>query len=229
MENASKALLIAAGILVGLIVISMIMVSYRQISSYYQTKEQVEISKQMNNFNEKYIPYNRDDVRGSDLLSLINRIVNFNTINPDDDPITISIKIPNNSSAKMFYYNYDKYKNNGNYQKIITLGQVYTQENINEKILNTANLIENQYTQLIATKLAANMSTLMGENTRKEPTDLLDEFKLSHSQLGDIRKKIFEYYQYNQFKRAHFDCKALKYTSAGRVKSFEFEFNGTFE
>ena len=111
MENASKALLIAAGILVGLIVISMIMVSYRQISSYYQTKEQLEISKQTNNFNEKYIPYNRDDVRGSDLLSLINRIVNFNTINPDDDSITISIKIPNNSSAKMFYYNYDKYKN----------------------------------------------------------------------------------------------------------------------
>lgn len=228
MENASKALLIAAGMLVGIIVISMIIVSYRQISSYYNTKEKVEISKQLNSFNQKYIPYNRDNVRGSDLLSLINRIVNFNTINPDDEPITISIEIPNNELAKMFYYNYEKYKNDGNYEKIIKLGETYTQETINQ-ILDKANIIENNYTHLVATKLAANMSTLMGENTRKEPVDLLDEFKLDENKLISIQKNIYEYYQYNQFKRAHFNCEKLEYTSAGRVKAFKFKFNGTFE
>ena len=47
--------------------------------------------------------------------------------------------------------------------------------------------------------------------------------------LPSIQNDIFKYYQYNQFKRAHFDCTELKYTSQGRVKSFSFEFNGTFE
>ena len=55
MENAVKALLIAAGVLVGIILLSLITVSYRQISDYYNEKEQAEISNQLTEFNKDYI------------------------------------------------------------------------------------------------------------------------------------------------------------------------------
>ena len=78
MENASQALLIAAGILIGLILITMIIYGYDQISNYYNTKEQVKVLEQLSDFNKQYDSYNRDDVRGSDILSLINKIIDYN-------------------------------------------------------------------------------------------------------------------------------------------------------
>ena len=38
MENATKALLIAAGVLIGIIILSMLLLGYNQISNYYQQK-----------------------------------------------------------------------------------------------------------------------------------------------------------------------------------------------
>ena len=78
MENASKALLIAAGILIGLILITMIIFGYNQISSYYTNREEVKQSEQLAEFNKQYIGYDREDVRGSDLLSLVNKIIDYN-------------------------------------------------------------------------------------------------------------------------------------------------------
>lgn len=230
MENASKALLIAAGILIGLILITMIIYGYDQISNYYNTKEQVKVLEQLSDFNEQYEPYNRDDVRGSDILSLINKIIDYNTINEGEEKIEISITIPDDDTAKLFYYNYNKNKD----VVLIQLKQQYTQNNI-KPILTEANRIENKYTPGIVTKLSANISTLMGENRLKTKKNLLIELKLmkkEDTQNPDNvvnNQEILKYYQYQQFKRAHFDCTELTYTTQGRVKKFSFKFNGTFE
>lgn len=244
MENASKALLIAAGILIGLIVITMIIYGYRQVSDYYTSKEKVKESEQLAAFNKQYIGYNRNDVRGSDLLSLVNKIIDYNVpkINDtNDEKIEISIIIPNNDKAKLFFYKYDEYYKIGSKEKLIKLGESnkYTQNNIysNNGLIYKANEIEGKYTQAIATKLASKIGTLMGENSRQTPEELFTELKIDASIYGgkvNIQNDILKYYQYMQFKRAHFDCKTpdnksgLEYKK-GRVKSFTFVFNGTFE
>ena len=238
MENAAKALLIAAGVLVGLIVISLIMVSYMRISNYYNEKEKAEISEQLIAFNEQYISYNREDVRGTDIISLVNKIINFNTLK-EEEPITIEITIytkEHEKEANSFYYGIGK---PGDSTKVLIdinkvyashpgIGQKYIRDMFDSAIALESN---NNYSQGRSTKLAANMSTLMGENTRKDPMELLKELKINATKadLPNIQNDILKYYQYNQFKRAHFNCTELKYTSAGRVKSFNFEFNGTFE
>ena len=38
MENATKALLIAAGVLIGIIILSMLLLGYNQISNYYNNR-----------------------------------------------------------------------------------------------------------------------------------------------------------------------------------------------
>ena len=78
MENASKALLIAAGIMIGLIVITMIVYAHHKVSNYYRSKELTLESEQLADFNEQFLGYNRADVRGSDLISLVNKIIDYN-------------------------------------------------------------------------------------------------------------------------------------------------------
>lgn len=233
MENATKALMIAAGVLVGLMVVTLMIYGYNQVSSYYNEKEENKKFEQLANFNEQYIPYNRDDVRGSDILSLVNKIIDFNKVK-DEEEITISIIIQNNDNGKTFFYKYDEYYATGSREKLIKFGATnkFTEDNINSRLINKANAIESTYTQAKATKLAANMSTLMGDNTRKEPEDLLEELKITYEdeyKIRQIQEDILKYYQYQQFKRAHFNCDKLEYTEQGRVKSFTFIFNGTFE
>lgn len=227
MENAAKALLIAGGILIGLIIISLMLYGHSQISNYYETKEQEKETGQLAEFNKQYIPYNRDNVRGSDLLSLVNRIIDYNEPKMNDineEKINISIFI---DDIQNFYYKYAENKN----VKLIQSGTTYTQDNLNSKLISPANQIEIKYTQALATKLSANITTLMGDNSRKEPNDLFAELKVNASSYGGlatIRQDILLYYQYQQFKRAHFNCENLTYKD-GRVKSFTFRFNGTFE
>ena len=242
MENASKALLIAAGILMGLILITMTIYGYNQITSYYKTKEQAAESEQLIAFNKQFIGYNRDDVRGSDLISLVNKIIDYNVdkINyTNDEKIEISIVIPvmADGSHKNFYYKYDTYY--GSKKKLINFGEsnAFTEQNIyNENgLIDEANKIEALYTQALATKLTTKIATLMDEykdNRKITKEDLFTELKIDPNNYdggaGTMQENILKYYQYIQFKRAHFDCTDLTYKN-GRVKSFTFEFNGTFE
>ena len=89
--------------------------------------------------------------------------------------------------------------------------------------------IENKYNgQSVAKSLAENLFTLM-EGEEKDRQQLFKRLKLNPSNLAECQNDILKYYQYMQFKRAHFDSKGLTYTNQGRVKSFEFVFNGKFE
>ena len=107
MENVSKALLIAAGVLIGLIVLTMLVVIHRQVTSYYTAKEKARTFEQLQEFNSQYTPYNRKNVRGTELISLINKIINFNE--QEDEigiQITIDFKGTDTTRARnSFYYN----------------------------------------------------------------------------------------------------------------------------
>lgn len=53
MENATKALLIAAGVLIGIIILSMLLLGYNQISNYYQQQSDNLSLKQIVELNKK--------------------------------------------------------------------------------------------------------------------------------------------------------------------------------
>jgi len=221
MENASKALLIAAGILIGLILITMIIYGHGQISSYYKTRDENKKIEQLAEFNKQYIGYNRDDVRGSDLLSLINKTIDHNTLSEGmEEDISIIIS-PLRNDGKEFYYKYDENRR----VKLIDIRATYSQSNIQTQLLDEVALIEDEYTPELATKLATNISTVMGDNTRKTKKDLLVELKMMNpedddSKADDIVENadILKYYQYIQFKRAHFNCEELTYKDRKSTK-----------
>lgn len=78
MENASKALLIAAGMFFAILIVSLLVVFYNQISSYYSQKHEATMIEQSTKFNARFENFNRDNIRGSDLISLMNKIIDYN-------------------------------------------------------------------------------------------------------------------------------------------------------
>ncbi len=78
MENASKALIMAGGVLIALMIIGALILMFSNLSSYQETNVRGERSAQVVEFNNRFETYNRDDVRGSDLYSLLNSAINYN-------------------------------------------------------------------------------------------------------------------------------------------------------
>lgn len=235
MENASKALIIAAGIFFGLLIITISLFMFNKISDYYELKEADRVTEQLTAFNKQYTSYNRSDVRGSDILSLINKIIDFNgnrQIGAEEMKISISIK-DSAGKYKNFYYKYA----GSSSETLLKTNVTYTHGNIGTSFLNKANSIASKYGGK-ADKLASNISTLIidegltgtsKDRAEKARQDLLEQLKINGISDQQINNDILDYYQYQQFKRAHFDCTLITFTKSGRVESFEFEFNGKFE
>lgn len=98
MENATKALLISAAVMIAIMVLSLLMMAYNQVSDYYENEHLNAMAKQSEEFNNNFINYDRDNIRGSDLLSLMNKVIDFNeresyTEGTDYQRIEVTIKI----------------------------------------------------------------------------------------------------------------------------------------
>lgn len=84
MENASRALIMAAGILIALMTIGLLVIMFNNMSNTQKENIQVARETQVIEFNNQYTSYLRDDVRGSDMISLMHRIIDYNTRKGDD-------------------------------------------------------------------------------------------------------------------------------------------------
>lgn len=78
MENASKAIIIAGGMLIAIVLMGLIIWGYTQLRNVQQTKSDSESSLQLAEFNKKLEAYNRTTVRGFELISLSNLIEDMN-------------------------------------------------------------------------------------------------------------------------------------------------------
>lgn len=76
MENATKALLIAAAVLIAILIISLGIVVYNRAS---ETVSSVDMSGQeIQAFNEKFLKYNGNNKRGTEVNALLKAVVNSN-------------------------------------------------------------------------------------------------------------------------------------------------------
>ncbi len=78
MENASKAILMAGGILIGIIILGALFLMFKNLSSYKSSDTNNSRTAQVLEFNNQYDTYDRKDVRGSELYSLLNKVIDYN-------------------------------------------------------------------------------------------------------------------------------------------------------
>jgi len=125
MENSVQALLIAAGVLIGILILSLGISLYTSLSGFVDNSEQEIISKEIQEFNEKFIKY-----------------INCETI-AEEPQFTLTIQdvvtAANTAHENNIRYNLDKYENN-NFYVTIKLNNQPLEKNINSKM---AELLEN--------------------------------------------------------------------------------------
>ena len=205
MENASKALLIAGGMLIALLTITLLVIMFNQIGGFYSSEENAEREEQIAKFNLEYEAYNREDVRGTDLLSLINKVINYNERKSEEgvEGADIGFQAINMTVKGL---DISKLTSDGEEPQLITKSN-YTIKEFKINVINKLN------------KLIGNFPG--GEN---------ELIKLSKTINDSSSEEVRKYYEYVQFKRAHFKCTNVEYNKkTGRIIKMEFEFTGKFE
>lgn len=113
MENASKALTMAAGVLIAILIIALIYVLINNISDLSQQDEQQLIAKQTATFNKDFESYDRKLMRGVDLITVINKAIANNEKYENEQKIydinivftlksdvtTVTVKVKNNKQV----------------------------------------------------------------------------------------------------------------------------------
>ena len=78
MENASKALVMAGAVLIGIMVIATLLYAASTWGLLPQRKDDMEAAKQLAEFNQQFESYYRDSLYGTDLVSVLNKAIDNN-------------------------------------------------------------------------------------------------------------------------------------------------------
>lgn len=91
MENASKALIIAGAILLSILIITLGIFIYQQASGVVKNNSMNQFEIQT--FNEKFTQSEGTNVRGPEVNTLLNRIIQNNVANQDDTSKQVKVKV----------------------------------------------------------------------------------------------------------------------------------------
>lgn len=102
MENASKALLIAGGVLIAILIVSVLVVTLNIVNFNQRTREKALATEQLAEFNQKYEAYNKKALRGTDIITLKNMAKsegNAVTVKVTNGTEEIDVSIEKNKTA----------------------------------------------------------------------------------------------------------------------------------
>ena len=93
MENATKALLMAAGVLIGILMLSIFVLVFKKSGQFLESIDTVETTELITQYNSKLIDYNRDNNNIFDVISACNKAFDINYKNMFDEKDGINIYI----------------------------------------------------------------------------------------------------------------------------------------
>ena len=135
MENASKALIMAASVLLSVLIIGMLVFFYKNVIELKRTEAVSEETKKIYEYNKKMEMFNRDGLYGSELLSLANLIEDYNRTQhelKEYEKIELQVAIKKIPSAYYF--------KKTNYNSYIELTKIVNQLSNDIKVLETTKL-----------------------------------------------------------------------------------------
>lgn len=243
MENATKALLIAAGILLIIMIISVVMIFWDEMAGYFTEKHEATMLEQLAEFNNKFSNYNGKTIRGNELISIMNRIIDYNNYQSDMvgyERVAIIIDLKGHHEEM-------KYKGENGANTIIKVNDGTSITNTGVKKDELIKNIAETSSTLSATlgisdvklqKLSAQIANIVDdeavdyrsrEDYKEYRAQLLtrilgDDVEVADSRIANIKKATYQYYQFTQFKRAMFKCTHIGYNEQnGRINEMKFE------
>ena len=192
MENASKALLMAGGILLVMLIIALLIFSWSRFSDFYNRNDELAEIEDISKFNLQFTNYENRDVYGYELISLANKVADYNMrysdvadAKNDEKYNKITMKIDLVSDVYREKLCKD---NSGN---LLFKSKVYTVEGITN-IINMAQNIEDNYgSSNAASKLAKSIDSLILSDTQLE-------YNRNMRHMTDIQSKIYAIESFNK-------------------------------
>lgn len=249
MENASKALLIAASLIIGVMLLALVYVYGGKMSGYFTEKSDANRLQQLIKYNNKFENYNNKTIRGNELISIMNMVIDYNNYQSGIEGyerIEIEIDLQNledqllddkvSSVAPLFDVNSNGEITNKNSDNDI--------KDISELSANILSGAKGNLTWLTETKLqklSANIEwiaydeDLTGTQLQDYEANRIAKLKeilgrdIEEREIDDIKEVTCLYNQLTQFKRAVFECTDVLYQKDdeeienGRVKKMKFE------
>ncbi len=199
MENASKALIMAGGVLISLMVIGLLVLFYNNLSGMQKIKTDSETEQQAAEFNKQYDVYARD-VYGSEILSIANKIADYNKREADNKgytPIDLEVTFTKGLSERYFVENkvysakdlYDITANKSAKNPICL--EEYVKQLGNKTVYSRINSSISRQIKKIATMRTNDLQALGIEEA--DYKDNLAEYNQYKNLLTQMKETVFKY------------------------------------
>lgn len=205
MENASKALLIGAGVLMAMIVISVLIVTLNNITNIEMASQEKKEAEEIKEFNEAFLSYNKSAMYGTDLISVLNLAIDnnqrYNASFGEEYYVNVSFSIQDN--LEDITYQYTLNPRDGTYKK-------QEKSKITKIYGGRTYSIKNDLS-LIQTNILSQLTRKEAETTITRQTGgVIYEYTIRETEILDLKRKTFR-------------CKNVDTLQNGRVISMEFE------
>ena len=221
MENASKALLIAGGMLLTMMIMAMLISLGISISDVAESQDKNQLTKQIQEFNKGYEAYNKTKMFGIDVITVTNKAINHNkTIAATEtEAYYVNIKIKTNQTFETIVMETDNTKIYGEQKRL-------KGANITTNIKNLLGNPSNNYGAYLDAGVLYELgvwqnngeSFIMNNNfIQFFEGDTIDKTVTT----PDKKKTYTMYSALTNFKIAVFECSEIEYEE-GRVSSMTF-------
>lgn len=119
MENASKALIIAGGVFLTIIVIGALVFVWSKTGAFNSSIEDVKEMEQITAFNKSFESYQKTLLRGTDVASVINKVRNNNKIYADNPEYQIEWEMTFEDAGAGLSNGTYKESNSANYNNML--------------------------------------------------------------------------------------------------------------
>lgn len=194
MENASKALTMAGGVLIALLVISLLVLFFHNVRDLQGMEQSSEEQEQAVEFNKQYDVYARN-VYGSELLSIANKIADYNKREAENKGYTkieLYVQIQNDMDTTFF--------KKGTYTSSALIEEIEKVENqvdeIGKKSISssTNSKVSRKISQLASMRTAdIEALGILAENYKT----LLTQYNTYKTLLTEVKAKVFQYVSFD--------------------------------
>lgn len=169
MDNASKALLMAGGILMAVLIIGLLGYMFTSMSGVFQSEEDIETIRDIEEYNKEYISYDRKLLRGADIYSLINKVIDRNEkYELDEYTVTIEFELKEDIAA---------------YKKVKT----------GRKDARGLDIYETQVTQANSLKAGVHKISWKSDTAYQTLRNSSDEIKqITDDAFKDFKRRVFD-------------------------------------
>lgn len=205
MENASKALIIAGGILLAMMILALMVYLGTSITDMAESEDKRTLAEQTEEFNKSYLSYNKSRVYGTDVITVVNKAIDYNRkLDTDDEEYFINIKL----NLKTDFESTTK--------RVILYSNGIQEE---EKPVRQGDISLSRGTYNIkvregSVQINEGILKFFGQDTDTDPKE---------TKYSDRIETIYTYSALTNFKRAIFKCEKVEYSkSTGRIDEMVF-------